>query len=100
MTERGYDRADRKVLVEWALCFDEQGTAYVPAERRRILARYRANPTHTRPGEQAVPETSVQSFLAGGTTGVNWCYLSLPGPAPCNPPAGHPRLVYGMLPTQ
>ncbi len=40
LTERGYDRAGRRVLVEWTLCFDEQGTAYVPAEGRRILARY------------------------------------------------------------
>ena len=40
LTERGYDRAGRRVLVEWTLCFDEQGTAYVPAEGRRILAHY------------------------------------------------------------
>lgn len=40
LTERGYDRTGRRVLVEWTLCFDEQGTAYVPAEGRRILARY------------------------------------------------------------
>ena len=40
LTERGYDRAGRRVLVEWTLCFDEQGTAYVPAEGRRTLAHY------------------------------------------------------------
>ncbi len=40
LIERGYDRAGRRVLVEWTLCFDEKGTAYVPAEGRRILARY------------------------------------------------------------
>ena len=40
LTERGYDRAGRRVLVEWTLCFDEQGTAYVPAEGRPILAHY------------------------------------------------------------
>ncbi len=40
LTERGFDRTGRRVLVEWTLCFDEQGTAYVPAEGRRILARY------------------------------------------------------------
>ena len=40
LTERGHDRAGRRVLVEWTLCFDEQGRAYVPAEGRRILARY------------------------------------------------------------
>ena len=40
LTERGYDRAGRRALVEWTPCFDEKGTAYVPAEGRRILARY------------------------------------------------------------
>lgn len=40
LTERGYDRTGRRVLVEWTLCFDDQGTAYVPADGRRILARY------------------------------------------------------------
>ena len=40
LTEQGYDRLGRRVLVEWTLCFDQNGTAYVPAEGRRILARY------------------------------------------------------------
>lgn len=40
LTERGYDRSGRRVLVEWTLCFDENGEAYVPADGRRILARY------------------------------------------------------------
>jgi len=40
LTDRGYDRRGRRVLVEWTVCFDDQGHAYVPAEGRRILARY------------------------------------------------------------
>jgi hypothetical protein len=40
LTERGYDRSGRRVLVEWTVCFDDQGAAYVPDEGRRILARF------------------------------------------------------------
>lgn len=40
LTERGYDLSGRRVLVEWTLCFDEQGEAYVPEDGRRIVARY------------------------------------------------------------
>ena len=40
LTERGYDRSGRRVLVEWTVCFDDAGTAYVPDEGRRILARF------------------------------------------------------------
>lgn len=40
LTERGYDTSGRRVLVEWTLCFDDQGEAYVPADGRRIVARF------------------------------------------------------------
>lgn len=40
LTERGYDRSGRRVLVEWTVCFDNEGTAYVPDEGRRILAHF------------------------------------------------------------
>lgn len=40
LTERGYDLSGRRVLVEWTLCFDEQGEAYVPEGGRQIVARY------------------------------------------------------------
>ena len=40
LTERGYDRSGRRVLVEWTVCFDNAGKAYVPDEGRRILARF------------------------------------------------------------
>lgn len=40
LTERGYDRSGRRVLVQWTLCFDEQGEPYVPADGRRIVARF------------------------------------------------------------
>ena len=40
LTERGYDLSGRRVLVEWTLCFDDRGEAYVPEDGRRIVARY------------------------------------------------------------
>lgn len=40
LTERGYDISGRRVLVEWTLCFDEHGKAYVPTDGRRIVARF------------------------------------------------------------
>lgn len=40
LTDRGYDRAGRRVLVEWTVCFDEHGEPYMPPDGRRILARY------------------------------------------------------------
>lgn len=40
LTERGYDVAGRRVLVEWTLCFNEQGEAFVPGDGHRIVARY------------------------------------------------------------
>ena len=40
LTERGYDLSGRRVLVEWTLCFDEQGEAFVPEDGRRIVARF------------------------------------------------------------
>ena len=40
LTERGYDLSGRRVLVEWTLCFDDRGEAYVPEDGRRIVARF------------------------------------------------------------
>jgi hypothetical protein len=40
LIERGYDLSGRRVLVEWTLCFDDQGETYVPEDGRRIVARY------------------------------------------------------------
>lgn len=40
LTERGYDLSGRRVLVEWTVCFDEQGEAFVPEDGRRIVARF------------------------------------------------------------
>lgn len=40
LTERGYDISGRRVLVEWTLCLDEHGKAYVPTDGRRIVARF------------------------------------------------------------
>lgn len=40
LIERGYDLSGRRVLVEWTLCFDDQGETYVPENGRRIVARY------------------------------------------------------------
>lgn len=40
LIERGYDLSGRRVLVEWTLCFDDQGETYVPENGRRIVVRY------------------------------------------------------------
>ena len=40
LIERGYDLSGRRVLVEWILCFDDQGETYVPEDGRRIVVRY------------------------------------------------------------
>lgn len=40
LTERGYDRSGRRVLVQWTLCFDDGGEPYMPSDGRRILKRF------------------------------------------------------------